>query len=881
MNQSTGAAIKVLFNACVDLPESEQINLISSSDFSDEVKHQVLKLLNYSGDIDAEMSQLILETAQQGMNFKPINAGELVDHYKLIKKVGEGGQGEVWLAARNDGEFNHQVAIKFIKLSATEKELQRFQNERELLASMQHPNISALIGGGKFNDRLYMIMEWVDGIPLFSYLDNESKTLRATLDLFLQICHAVSYAHSKGIIHRDIKPSNIMITSEGVVKLLDFGIAKPFDAELTQTQSEAMMTFAYSSPEQIKGQSVTTATDVYALGLILYELLTAQVAQERSTESPAELIHTITDVTPLKPSIKVAVESDDKNNKFPAKALQGDLDNLVMMAIRKEADRRYKNADDIIQDINNYLQSKPLLASGDSWFYKTGKLLKRNPLASVLTIALVAFLIILPILMYQNSIQLKQQRDRAEEQVLIANKTTQFLTTLFEAASPLGYGIETVDLASVLAQGERQLKSDIRQKPQVIAALSEVMAVIQHHLEDTPKAIDYYQTVIESYRQVEDHGAQLIAMGQLALMYFRNGELDKSIEQFKQADLLFEQVKNPNQLATYLLRKATVDNERGQSEQAALYAQQALSLVEGHEPSVNVLGRIYSEWGEAIKLSDKEKSLQLNALSLTYAEQEVGTKVHPFYLGRLSSRATRLMRLSRYEEAQTVINKVIEISEKLYSKDHPRYASALGPKVTYLHDKGHFSKAQQLYLQMIEIIKNSYGETHFEYARNINNLAYLYEDLGQLNKAKDLYGQSVDIRRQLDSDNLIRTAQAQSNLARVLAKLNQHQQSHDLLQQIIPLYEEKKRNNLYNYITQMANTFGDGTDDVACQKGINTLLLLEPKIKQESPKGWRRLGAEIWIGQMLQKCQLESEARIWFNSAYDMSKQIYQLDSDS
>jgi serine/threonine-protein kinase len=173
----------------------------------------------------------------------------------------------------------------------------------------------------------------------------------------------VSFAHSKGIIHRDIKPSNILVDKQGAVKLLDFGIAKTVDTEVTQNQCATMMTLAYSSPEQIKGHTVSTATDVYALGLILYELLTNHRAQNHTTESAAEYIRIISDITPVKPSL---VEPEE-GHSFSVKKLQGDLDNLVMMAIRKEPERRYQNVDALVTDIQNYLQQTPLLASGDSW----------------------------------------------------------------------------------------------------------------------------------------------------------------------------------------------------------------------------------------------------------------------------------------------------------------------------------------------------------------------------------------------------------------------------------------------------------------------------------------------------------------------------------
>ncbi len=880
MSENFGSDLKALFNACINFPVDEQIKFITTSDYSEAVKQQVLKLLNYSGDIDTELSQVILDTAQQGLNLKPINESERIDQYKLIKKVGEGGQGEVWLAARADGEFNHRVAIKFIKSSATNKELQRFQNERELLSSLQHPNISALIGGGQYKERLYMIMEWVDGVPLFSYLKKQNLNLKTTLKLFLQICQAVSYAHSKGIIHRDIKPSNIMVTSEGLVKLLDFGIAKPIDAEMTQTQSDAMMTFAYSSPEQIRGHSVTTATDVYALGLVLYELLTSQVAQSRTTESPAEYVHIITDVSPHKPSVQVSGTSDE-NRRFSAKSLQGDLDNLVMMCIRKEADRRYKNADEVINDVNNYLQSQPLLASGDSAFYKASKLLKRNPLASLLTAAVLGFLVVLPVLMYNNSVRLEAERDYAQQQVLIATKTSDFLTTLFESASPLGSGGKEISLTDVLSQGEKQLSAGLIDQPIVEAKLSMIMASIYHHLENTPKSIESYLKAVAKYGQAEEFDGLLAAQGQLALMYFRNDQVDESEDMFEQADNTAALIPDTRAVVLHQTRKATVETERGQREQAALVIKKAFQdLTDENLQDDELMGRLYHVWGEAIKYSDQVKALEFAEKSAYHVKQQLGTTVHPFYLQRINSQAVRLMRLNRHEEAKNVLDEVLKVSEALYSKDHPKYASYLSEKGGFLHDLGYFSEAEKVYTRSLNIYRNHYGENNYETARMINNLAYLYEDMNLYQKAKPLYERSVELRYELDPKNNMRVASSKSNLARLLSKMSEYQKSEILLDELMPFYQSHKRKTLYNEITRFANLIGDGNTVKNCEDALNQLQLIEPELAKESAKGWRRLGAEVWISGLLKRCNHEALASQWLLAAVEKSNDVYQADSE-
>lgn len=876
MNEDHGQRVKTLFNACADLTADQQFAYIQKSDESRAVKARVLQLLNYSGDIDAVLAKSVLNTAKSTLEIDDLQPGTLIEQYKLQKKIGEGGQGEVWLAQRHDGEFEHQVAIKFIKVTATEKELQRFQSERELLATLQHPNIATLIGGGQLDQRLYMIMEWIDGVSLMSYLTEKKLSLNATIKCFLQICEAVSHAHSQGIIHRDIKPSNIMVTADGVVKLLDFGIAKAIEGDMTQTQSDVMMTFVYSTPEQVSGKQVTTATDVYALGLVLYEMLTGLKAQH-NTESPAALVQEVTSNMPLKPSM---ITSQNGSERFASRLLQGDLDNLVMKAIRKEPERRYNNADALINDVNNYLHSKPLNASGDGVIYRLQKLFKRNPLSSTLAIAVLGFMVLLPVLMFRYGVQLKAERDHANEQALIANKTKDFLSTLFESVSPLGSGGESITLERVLEQGERQLAAGLAGQPEVEASLSMIMASIQHHLKNTPKAIDYYRQAVDGYTRARNDTGLLSAQGQLAVMLFRDDQVEASEQVFKAADQTAQLVTEPKALVIHETRKATVATERGKREEAAVILEQVYAeLGEQVNQDIETMARLYHVWGEAIKYSDKERALEFAQKSKALTAQQVG-KIHPFYLQRVNSEAVRLKRLNRHAEAQVVLDEVLSISEKLYSKDHPRYASNLSEKAGFLHDRGYFKQAEAVYRQSIEIFQRHYGENNFETARMINNLAYLYEDMGMFEQALPLYEKSIQLRIELDPENNIRAATAQANLTRLLAKLHRHNESTALLKAVMPVYATHKRNNLYNNIIQMANLVGLGDDTLSCQQALQMLDEIEPELAKQSPKGWSRLGAEVWISQMLKACGFKQQAKQWLEAAAEKSKDVYLPDSD-
>ncbi len=870
-----GKQVKVLFDQCLDMSPDQQHEIIDGSQYNDTIKKRVHSLLNHQHNGDFHLTQSIVDTAKHGLGISSIKTGDVIEKYRLLSPIGEGGQGEVWLAQRDDGEFNHKVAIKFIKLTHNRKELQRFQTERELLASLQHANIAGLIGGGKFEDRLYMVMEWIDGVPLIEYLKHHTLNLIQTLKLFLQICQPVSYAHSQGIIHRDIKPSNILVTHDGVVKLLDFGIAKTLDADVTQAQSDAMMTLAYSSPEQINGRAVSTATDVYALGLILYELLTNHRAQNQTTESAAEYIRFISDVTPVKPSV---VETEEKP-KFSAKKIQGDLDNLVMMAIRKEPQRRYKNIDALITDVNHYLQSKPLLASGDSFRYKTSKLLKRNPIASLLTITVIGFLIALPIIMYKASLKLETQSQKATQQARIADATTDFMSTLLKSATPLANKGEDLNMLDVMRQAEQKLIVGSVKHPKVQVKLYRIFASIQHSLENNPKSIEHYQKAIDISEQIGDYEGQLSALGQQAVMYFFNNEVEKGNLAFEKADKVSKKVTDAEELAWHKLRKSTNEYKKGNYQLAMDLAQGALDdMADQKNDDPEILGRIYNELAIALSEFDMEKTLPLRDKAIKYAEIFHG-KMHPVYVGRLGNKIYSLLKLDRFEEADKLLVQALQISEKLFTKDHPDYAYLLA-KIAESHFKqGEYLQAKNIRIEANLLFEKFYGTVSFNHAFGLNVLAEIYATLGNHIEAKSLYQKTIQIRNELDKTNLIRIATVESNLARMLVKTGEYQQAHDLIEQVIKIYSQNNKDNLYNYITRAAAFIGNGDDIIQCQLGLKQLKNLAPILKVKSDTNWKRMLAEVWIGEIAMKCDDVDTSKTFLNAGLKKSKIIYKPNS--
>ena len=320
--------------------------------------------------------------------------------------------GAVYLARRADRQYEQQVAIKLIKRGMdTEAMLRRFRNERQILAGFDHPNIARLLDGGTTEDGLpYFVMEYVEGVPIDEYCEREALDVAARLQLFRQVCAAVSYAHRRAVIHRDLKPSNILVGADGVPKLLDFGIARLLQAgdasESPATMLEQrVMTPEYASPEQVRGEPITTASDVYSLGVVLYRLLTGQLPHRLKSQSAEDMARTVGQTEPQRPSAVTDATS--------GRRLRGDLDNIVLMALRKEPERRYPSVEQFSDDIRRHLEARPVLARRDTLAYRAGKFVRRNTAASVAAVLVVLSLV-------GGIVMTTWQAERAREQEMIA-----------------------------------------------------------------------------------------------------------------------------------------------------------------------------------------------------------------------------------------------------------------------------------------------------------------------------------------------------------------------------------------------------------------------------------------------------------------------------
>lgn len=399
---SNWVVVKDLYERAVELPVAERETLLAGADVDEAVRTEVRSLLNYNPDqTGSSHADFLREPAAADVLAQSSRIGEQLGAWQIVHAIGFGGMGEVFEARRADGTFEGRAAIKILKRgmdSATV--LQHFAQERQALARMSHPHIATLLDAGLSADGLpYFVMEYVDGLPID--LTASHLSIEQRLGLFLQLADAVAYAHRNLLVHRDLKPSNVLVTPQGQVKLLDFGIAKALDPDdalgvtLGHTGAGGSRPFTphYASPEQVRGEPVGTGTDIYSLGVLLYQLLTGLRPTGRTATTPAEMARSVLEEEPTRPSHLSPDLVTDPNWVATRKHLKGDLDNILLMALEKSVERRYSSVEALAQDIRNFLSGHPVSARARTWGYVTFKLLRRHRLVTTLALLLSASLI--------------------------------------------------------------------------------------------------------------------------------------------------------------------------------------------------------------------------------------------------------------------------------------------------------------------------------------------------------------------------------------------------------------------------------------------------------------------------------------------------------
>ena len=496
--------IEEIFQSALERPEAERDEYVAQACGGDsELRSEVESLLaSDSGAVTTLRSVIEADVQELGRVASASEAGLRVGPYQLVRELDSGGMGVVYLAVRSDDQYFQFVAVKMIRKGMEWPSLvQRFRAERQILATLTHPNIGAILDGGETEDgRPFIVMEYVEGQPITQASESHGLSIRRRVDLFRSVCSAVHHAHQKLVIHRDIKPSNVLVTPSGVVKLIDFGVSKPLAPEhcaqeVPKTESwQRLMTPDYASPEQLLGQELTTATDVYSLGVLLYELLTGSRPYTLGGLSPSAAERLVCEQETRKPSSVPGLP--DRTRRQVA----GDLDRIVLMAMEKEPSRRYLSAQHLEEDLLRYSQGRPVVARKSTWFYRTSKFVQRHRVASLMACAML-IVVLASVLLYRWQSRAADRRVKR-----VANLADSAISTLTEN---LGQSQAATETQAALFQSALSYLEQLRQSsgndPRLLVELSKAyMRVgdlqgspqVEKNLGNPGASVGSYQTAV-------------------------------------------------------------------------------------------------------------------------------------------------------------------------------------------------------------------------------------------------------------------------------------------------------------------------------------------------------------------------------------------------
>jgi tetratricopeptide (TPR) repeat protein/tRNA A-37 threonylcarbamoyl transferase component Bud32 len=779
-----------------------------------ELRAEVEALLAEDGGRETLFATLINEAAGSfAERQRGALTGQRLGPYLITGALGEGGMAEVYRAVRDDEQFRKEVAIKLVKPGmASDFMLSRFRHERQILANLDHPNVARLFDGGTTPDGLpYFVMEYVAGAPITEHCEARGLPLRRRLELFRKVCAAVSHAHRNLVVHRDLKPSNIFVADDGEPKLLDFGIAKLLDPELAPASlgpahtatAMRMMTPDYAAPEQVRGEPVTTATDVYALGAVLYELLTGARAHELKGRSLQEIDRVICREEVVAPSERVA-----RGNVAHARLrreLRGDLDNIVLMAMRKEPGRRYPSVDQLSEDIRRYLEGRPVKARPDTLGYRAGKFVRRHRAAVAAAFVILALLVGFALAATRQASRIARERDRA-------NQVTEFLVGLFEVSQPSEAKGNAVTAREVLDAGAGRVRRELKGQPEVQAAMMDSIGRVYYKLGLYDAAEPLLEESLEARRRLlgEDHPDVLASLVHRAELHHSKGELEPAEQLYREAlekrrrlhgSRHAETAASLNSLGVFLKDKGDYAGAEGPLREA-LEMRRAL-FGESHPDtaaSLAALAVLFKQKGEhAAAEPFYREALEMRRRLLGEDHPDVATS--------LNDLAVLLDTRGRYEESEALYRQSLALSRKLYGEEHHYVATMLSNLAGVLKNRGLYEEAEPLYRQSLELKRRRLGAEHPEVAVVLNNYANLLSLKGDFRAAEPMFREAVELKRKTLGASHPSTAISVINLAEALSEQGQHRAAEPLFREALAA-SEKALAPTHWRLAEMRSSFG-------------------------------------------------------------------------
>lgn len=727
MNSEQWGKIEALVDEALKKPVHERMAFIEEScKNTPDLKKEVLEFLDYISESDGwledsgEYKRAIFEDLTDDinhLNYSESIIGNKVGAYTLTRELAKGGMGTVYLAKRTDGVFEHEVAIKKVNPgSINEDTIERFKRERNILANLNHPHIAQIFDGGVTDKGIpYCVMEFVDGVSVTEYCKNNNLDLTQRLNLFIQILQAVQHAHENLVIHHDIKPANILVKNDGQVKILDFGISKLIrgnSQEENEQYHKQLLTIKYASPEQIKNEYITTATDIYSLGLVLYEMLTHNIPYNFGECNYFEINKIILNSEPIIPSQNIAPEANIR-----ARQISGELDAVIMKAIHKNPEKRYRSVTTFWNDLINFKKNKPVSTYEDSLTYRTQKLIQRNKIGFTLSTVIFALILFFSVFY---TLSITDQKEQAQFEAAKAEEISDFLIQLFEASDPSNNIGNTFTTRELLDNGLAQIEN-LQNQPLMQARLFDITGQVYRNIglydEAQQQIVEAIQ--IRENKLGENHPLTLSSRHNLGLVLNDMGL-------FQEAASLFEQVYE---------------------DRRSIYGREHIDVASTQ-----------AFWAFSLRRQGKyEIAEQMARESLEIFRNELGLN-HLQTLDNINKLAITLHNKGNYGEAEEYYKEVLDLRKQKLGELHPQVAKSYNNLASLYLNTGRFHEALELMKKALSIHKHLYGEFHPNIALVSNNMGLVHTKLGNYEKADSLFNYAIDMRTVLLGNDHVNTA---------------------------------------------------------------------------------------------------------------------------
>lgn len=810
------ARVEVLYEKASSLPVDARGAYLGEACADDvELGEYVLSLLHTDPGIDATVENAIVNAVNSAFgdadSAEADLQGAMIGPYRVKRLLGEGGMGLVYLADRADEQFDQQVAIKLGRQKLLDPMTEsRLRSERQILANLDHPNIARLFDGGTSSHGVpYLVMEYIDGIRIDEYCNRNRLSLAERLELFQVICSAVHYAHQNLVIHRDIKASNILVTDDGTPKLLDFGIAKLVDTQgaaaagLTR-EGAVVMTPENAAPEQVLGRSITTATDTYALGLLLHALLTGFPAYSLEDRTPVEMANVIChgEVTSpsvlLKGEIAAARKADAAGHRASLeriarerrvslerlqRRLRGDLDTIVLKSLRKEPERRYRSVNQFAEDIALHLNRMPIVARADSWRYRSGKFIRRH-------YAGVSMSIIAVIVLAGFSIVLSVQNQRIKEERDLAQEVSHFLEDIFMSPDPARARGLDITAKEILAVGAERISRDLAGRPVIQSALMETIGRVYFNLGEYQPSIDMLERSIELRQQTlgDQHPSVAQAKNELAEALIRKADYERA-RQLLEESLALNRAEHGEQslpVADNLFNLAELHLRTGELDAAEGFANASIDIYTPLEQQYgvelaeakNTLARILQVRGNL----DATETLLREAIDIV--ESNEGTD-HPLMAYYLQNLGVLLQSKGDLDAAEETLGQAIEATRRILGRKHDLVATTLAIQGAVQHAKGDYDAAEDALRDALALDREALGPDHPFVGYDMVSLGMLLHDKGELLQAESMLGDALDIYGRALAPDHQYIASALTELGAVMNSMERPSEATDLLQTAI------------------------------------------------------------------------------------------------